>query len=232
MSLDLDPLCAGALAHPVTSSRLYLHLFNKALWCLTDTTRSARCDNSSTGRWLYICNSRCLPLGAGCCCRASGCSLLGCCRGNRWLCCRSSGCSLSGCLLISCWGWGSGDGLSSHFNLGRCVRLDSIWVTLTNVVSCSPVLSTTNNFDDVGTMIGCTYYSGREPQCPVIVDYRNSLSCICNDGSLLTKIYYFPPVLAINGAKMNAIDVVTSIMTSLRLWRHRRLKTIYKSYLF
>ena len=38
VSLDLDPLYAGALAHPVTSSGLYLHLFNKALWCLTDTT--------------------------------------------------------------------------------------------------------------------------------------------------------------------------------------------------
>ena len=35
-SLDLDPLCAGELAHPVTcSSQLY---FNKALWCLTDMT--------------------------------------------------------------------------------------------------------------------------------------------------------------------------------------------------
>ena len=27
-------------------------------------------------------------------------------------------------------------------------------------------------------MICCTYYSGREPQCPVIFDYRNRLSCI------------------------------------------------------
>ena len=58
------------------------------------------------------------------------------------------------------------------------VRLDSIWVTFTNVVSCSPVLSSTNDFDDVWAMIGCTYYSGREPQCPVIVNYRNRLSCI------------------------------------------------------
>ena len=63
VSLDLDPLCAGALAHPVTSSWLYLHLFNKVLWCLTDTTGLARCDNSSAGRWLYICSSRFLPLG-------------------------------------------------------------------------------------------------------------------------------------------------------------------------
>ena len=38
VSLDLDSLCAGALAHPVTLLQLYLHLFNKALWCLNDTT--------------------------------------------------------------------------------------------------------------------------------------------------------------------------------------------------
>ena len=59
-----------------------------------------------------------------------------------------------------------------------CVRLDSIWVMFTNVISCSSLLSSTNNFDDVWAMISCTYYSGREPQCPVIVDYRNRLSCI------------------------------------------------------
>ena len=43
MTLDLDLLCAGALAHPVTLLQLYLHLFNKALLCLTDMTRLARC---------------------------------------------------------------------------------------------------------------------------------------------------------------------------------------------
>ena len=48
----------------------------------------------------------------------------------------------------------------------------------TNVVSCLSVLSSTNDFDGVGAMIGCMYHSGREPQCPVIVDYRNRLSCI------------------------------------------------------
>ena len=65
--------------------------------------------------------------------------------------------------------------MSSHFNLGMCVRLDSIWVMFMNVVSCSSVLSSTNDFGDVRTMIDCAYYSGREPQCPVIVDYRNRL---------------------------------------------------------
>ena len=152
----------------------YLHMLNKALWCLTDTTRSVRCDISSAGRWLNICGYRCLPLDAGCCCRASGCSLLGCWGSNRWLYCGSSRCLL----WLYSWGWWSGDRLSSHFNLGVLVRLDSIWVTFTNVVLCSSVLSSTNDFDNVWAMIGCTYYSGREPQCPVIVDYRNRLSCI------------------------------------------------------
>ena len=128
---------------------------------------------SSASQWLYICRWRCYPLGTGCCYRASGCSLLGCCGSNRWLCCGSSGCS-----LYSFWGRWSGDRLSSHLNLGVHVRLDSIWVMFTNVVSCSPILSSTNDFDNVWAMIGCTYNSGREPQCPVIVDYRNRLSCI------------------------------------------------------
>ena len=164
MSLDLDLLCVGALAHPVTLSWLYLHLFNKALWCFTDMTRSVRCDKSSASQWLNICSWRCLPLDSGYCCRTLGCSLLECCRSNRWLYYRNSR-----CMLFSFWGWWSGDGLSSHFNLGVHVRLDSIWVTFMNVVSYSSVLSSTNDFDDVWAMISCMYYSGREPQCPVIV---------------------------------------------------------------
>ena len=71
-------MCVGALAHPITSSELYLHLFTKALGCLTDMTRSARCDIRSASQWLNICYCRCLPLGAGCCSRVLGCSLLGC----------------------------------------------------------------------------------------------------------------------------------------------------------
>ena len=50
MSLDLDPLCVGALAYPVTSSWMYLHMFNKVLWCLTDMTRLVRFDISSAGQ--------------------------------------------------------------------------------------------------------------------------------------------------------------------------------------
>ena len=68
--------------------------------------------------------------------------------------------------------------MSSHFNLGVCVRLDSIWVTFMNVVSCLSILCSTNDLDNVGAMISCTHYSDKEPQCPVIVDYRNRLSCI------------------------------------------------------
>ena len=70
------------------------------------------------------------------------------------------------------------DMLSSNFNLGVCVRLDRIWVTFMNVVSCSSVLSSINNFDNVRAMISCMCYIGREPHCPVIVDFRNSSSCI------------------------------------------------------
>ena len=61
----LDLLCADALAHPLTLLRFYLHLFNKVLWCLNDTTQSARCDNSSASLWLYICSNRFLPWGMG-----------------------------------------------------------------------------------------------------------------------------------------------------------------------
>ena len=42
MSLDLDPFRVGALAHLVTSSWLYLYLFNKVLWCLTYVTPVTR----------------------------------------------------------------------------------------------------------------------------------------------------------------------------------------------
>ena len=58
---------------------------------------------------------------------------------------------------------------SCHLNLGVHVRLDSIWMMFMNVVLYSSVLSSTNDFEDVGAMISCIYYSGREPQCPVIV---------------------------------------------------------------
>ena len=42
---------------------------------------------------------------------------------------------------------------------GVYVMLDNIWVMFMNVVSCSSVLSSTNDFDEVGTMISCMYYS-------------------------------------------------------------------------
>ena len=131
MSLDLDPLHLGALAHPETSSQWYLHLFSKALWCLTDITRLVRCGISSAGQWLYICRCRCHPLVAGCCCRTLGCSLLGCYRSNRWLCCRSR------CSLISLLGKQSGDRLSSHFKLGMYVMA---WQHLDDIHECGPVL--------------------------------------------------------------------------------------------
>ena len=41
MSLGLHSLCVGVLAHPVTSSQLYLHLLNKALQYLTNMVQGA-----------------------------------------------------------------------------------------------------------------------------------------------------------------------------------------------
>ena len=148
MCLGLHSLRVGVLAHPVTSSQLYLHLLNKALWCLTDMTRSARCNISSAGWWLYICRCRCHLLG-----------IVGAC----WTAYEVDG-VVTGCPATS--------------TLGVHVRLDSIWMMFMNVASCLNVLSSTNNFHDVGAMISCMYYNGWEPQCPVIVYYRNSLSCI------------------------------------------------------
>ena len=60
MSLDLDPMSTDVLAHPVTSSWLYLHLFNKALWFLNDMTRSTRvllvhgCRSATAGVFYWV----------------------------------------------------------------------------------------------------------------------------------------------------------------------------------
>ena len=56
-------------------------------------------------------------------------------------------------------------GCPATSTLGVHVRLDSIWMMFMNVVSCLNVLSSTNNFHDVGAMISSMYYSGREPVC-------------------------------------------------------------------
>ena len=82
-------------------SLLFLCYIQKAL------NRISEVWQQFAGQWMNICSCRCLPLGAGCCFRALGCSLLGCCGGNRWLYCGSSG-----YLLYSFWGWWSGDKLS------------------------------------------------------------------------------------------------------------------------
>ena len=47
MSFDGNPLCTAALAHPVTSSLLYIHLLNQVLWHLNCVSRLVRCDISS-----------------------------------------------------------------------------------------------------------------------------------------------------------------------------------------
>ena len=149
MSFDGNPLYAAVLAHPVTLSWLYLYLLDEVLWCLNGASRSVRCDISSASL-LCICTYRYLPLVVGCCCRASDCSLHGCCRSNRWLCHGSTRCFHSCsryCLFSSC-SWSAGWVLS-HFQLGMHVWLNSIWVIFMNMVLCSSVFSSTNNFDDV-----------------------------------------------------------------------------------
>ena len=83
MSFDSNPLWTTALAHPVTSSSLYIHMLNKVLWYINGVSRLARCDISSASL-LYICTCRYLPLGISYCCRTSGCSLHVCYRGNRF----------------------------------------------------------------------------------------------------------------------------------------------------
>ena len=82
--------------------------FRVLQWCypmLASTMRASCCTRITTlygtqkwiqarTQWLNICGYRCLLLGAGCCCRALGCSLLGGCRSKRRLHCRNSRCLL------------------------------------------------------------------------------------------------------------------------------------------
>ena len=45
---------------------------------LTNMARLVRCNISFASQWLCICSGGCHLLGSSCCCRALGCSLLGC----------------------------------------------------------------------------------------------------------------------------------------------------------
>ena len=83
------------LAHLVTLLWLYLHLLNKALWSLTDTTRLARCNISSASWWLYIGRYMCHPLGVGYCYRLLAAAGLGVVRAT-------DGCVLGA--VGACWG--------------------------------------------------------------------------------------------------------------------------------
>ena len=162
--------CACSSCHNLTVVD-YLHLLNKALWCLTDITRSTRCSISSASWWLYICRCRCHLLVTGWCYMNLGClGVDG----------ATDGCTVGA--VGSCWTAYEDDGVvtgcPATSTLGVHVRPDSIWMMFMNVFSCLNVLSSTNSFHDVGAIISSMCYSGREPQCPVIVYYRNSLSCI------------------------------------------------------
>ena len=76
-----------------------------------------------------------------------------------------------------------------HFPGGRCwwsswgyihggvhIRFNDMWMMFMDVIVCMPVLPPANDLDDEGAMVNCTYNSGQEPQCPVIVEDRDCLS--------------------------------------------------------
>ena len=56
------------------------------------------------------------------------------------------------------------------------VRLDGIWVTLMNVVVGMLILSTTDDLDDVQSMVCGVDDGRREPQVPGIIENRYGLS--------------------------------------------------------
>ena len=56
------------------------------------------------------------------------------------------------------------------------VRLDGIWVTFMYVVAGMLILSTTNDLDNVQSLVCCTDDSGREPQASGIIENRYKLS--------------------------------------------------------
>ena len=160
----------GALAHAVTSLWLYLHLLNKALWCLTDTTRLARWDINSAGCQTstvagVVCSVQVAALGlwATACLGVAGVTV-GCTMGAVGASCMASGIDgvVTGCPATSTL---------------RCMSASGWWSRMwshAHLYSAPPMTLMMYKW----CKIGCTYYSGREPQCPVIIDYRSRLVCI------------------------------------------------------
>ena len=96
-----------------------------------------------------------------CSCWCSWCWCCGCnncwqshCLGSR------SWCRLSWCYIV---------------NVG-CVWFNCIQMTFLNVVTSTSALSTTNDLDQVGAIIGFTDDGGREPRVPGILEDRYGLS--------------------------------------------------------
>ena len=56
------------------------------------------------------------------------------------------------------------------------VKLDGIWVVLTNVVMGTSILSTANDLDNVQSMVCHTDDGGQEPQASGIIENRYGLS--------------------------------------------------------
>ena len=103
--------------------------------------------------------------------------------GYSWLwfgCCWSNWCSGWGCWCRSHWehprwglwcSWG-------YICADRHVWLDSIWMTVMDVIMCTLVLASANDLNQVGAMSGLTDDCGWEPEGLGIIEYRDSLSCI------------------------------------------------------
>ena len=73
--------------------------------------------------------------------------------------------------------WECYDGLFSHSHLRIHIRLDNIWMMFTKVVTCLSVLSSTNNLDDVGAMIGCMELTCRVSQLVMAGVNQMGYSC-------------------------------------------------------
>ena len=68
-------------------------------------------------------------------------------------------------------------GCSATPHLRIHIRLDNIWMMFTKVVTCLSVLSSTNNLDDVGAMIGCIELTCRVSQLVMVGVNQMGYSC-------------------------------------------------------
>ena len=161
----LGAVWVRALSGPSSWVGLGLHLFNMPAWWLTvwsRTARDSRCCASQL-RCYWLCMGRCVH--SGCLPWCVGyCSWLRCCRCNTWC-------------WLHCLGGRWVCGYSRSYICGNVlVRLDGIHVMLTCVVVGTLILSTTNDLENVWSIVYCMDDSGREPQASGIIENRYRLS--------------------------------------------------------